>query len=136
MRNSDLAASAMGTTPSSSRGVRLDRIRQIAERAGVDERCAVDRVKNMEVIHAAGAYIAEDGGDIHTEALWRACSGMAHGDAWAGFSLHDTDVVDRAGDVTTVQLTAGTEVLTKFVTETFAVLHVAFRLLDYRNRQP
>lgn len=136
LRNSDKAAIAMGTTAPKPLPVRLDRIREIADLAGVDGRSAIGRVGNIEIIQAAGEYIAGDGGGRHTEALWRACSGAAHGDVWAGLSLHDKRVVSATGKVNTIQMTAGTELLTKFVTETFAVLHVAFRLLDHHNRQP
>lgn len=135
--NSDKAARAMGTTMPKPRETRLDRVREIAVRAGLDAELAVKRPNNLEIVRAAGGCI---GGDeetaLHTEALWRACSGAAHGDVWAGLSMHNKDIVDQAGNVATLQMTAATHLLTTVTTETFAVIDMAHRLFDLRSRSP
>jgi hypothetical protein len=91
----------------------------------------------VEAIHAAGSYI---GGDedtaLHAEAMWRACSGAAHGDTWAGVSMHDKDIINHAGNVATVQMTAATHLLTTITTETFVVIDAAHKLFDLRNLPP
>ena len=132
--NSDQAALAMGSSMPKTRTVRLDRVREIATRAGVDANQAVRRPKNVEIIQAAGKYIGGDDAAMHIEALWRACSGAAHGDVWAGLSLHDRDIVAASGNVATTRFTAATHLFTTFLTETFAVIDVAHGLFDYRNR--
>lgn len=134
--NSDKAARAMATTMTKPRETRLDRVREIAVRAGLDAQLAVKGTTNVEIIHAAGAYIGDDEGALHAEAIWRACSGAAHGDTWAGLSMHDKDIVSQAGNVATLQMTAATHLLTTITTETFTVINTAHRLFDLRNRSP
>jgi hypothetical protein len=133
--NSDQAASAMGSSMPQSRADRLDRIREIAARAGVDADQAVRlRPKPGEIVKAAGHYMGGDDVANHIETLWRACSGAAHGDVWAGLSLHDRDTVATNGNVATTRFTVATHLFTTFVTETFAVIDVAHGIFDYRNR--
>lgn len=132
--NSDNAAQAMGTSMTKPRESRLDRVREIAVRAGLEGDFAVKRPSNLEIIHAAGEFVGGDDAAPHTEALWRACSGAAHGDTWAGLSLHDKDTVSREGNVATLGLTASTGLLTTITTETFVVIGAAHRLFDRRKR--
>jgi hypothetical protein len=135
--NSDKAAQAMGTTTPKPREARLDRVRQIAVRAGLNAQFATKRPTNVEIVHAAGTYIGGDDDTArHTEALWRSCSGAAHGDIWAGLSMHDKNIVNRAGNVATLQMTASTHLLTTITSETFAVIEAAHHLFDLRNRPP
>jgi hypothetical protein len=101
----------------------------------------VKRPNNVEIIHAAGTHIGGDeiGGDeaaLHTEVIWRACSGAAHGDTWAGLSMHGKDIVNQTGNVATLQMTAATPLLTTITTETFTVIDAAHTLFDLRNRSP
>jgi len=132
--NSDQAASAMGSSMPQSRAVRLGRVREIAARAGVNADQAVQRPGSKEVVQAAGHYIGGDDAANHIETLWRACSGAAHGDVWAGLSLHDREVVAATGNVATTRFTVATHLFTTFLTEAFAVIDVAHGLFDYRNR--
>lgn len=135
--NSDKAAQAMGTTTPKPREARLDRVRQIAVRSGLNAQLATKRPTNMEIVHATGAYIGGDeDATRHTEALWRSCSGAAHGDVWAGLSLHDRNIVNQADNVATLQMTASTQLLTTITSETFTVIDTAHRLFDLRNRPP
>jgi hypothetical protein len=135
--NSDTAASVGGTSMPKPLAVRLDRIKEIAARTAVDEVQAVRPPGNREIVRAAGRYIGgkEETAD-HAEFLWRACSGAAHGDAWAGLSLHDKEILDRANGVVTTHMTASTRGVTTITTETFTVIDSAFWLLDLRNRPP
>jgi hypothetical protein len=134
--NSDRAASAMGSSMPKTRADRLDRVRQIAARAGVNADQAVRRPKPSEIVRVAGHYIGGDDAAGHIETLWRACSGAAHGDVWAGLSLHDRDIVATTDNVATTRFTVATHLFTTFLTETFAVIDVAHSLFDYRNRSP
>lgn len=136
VRNSDKLAQAMDTTMSKPREVRLDRVREIAVRAGLDAQHAVERLSNVDIVRAAGAYVGGDDAARHTEVLWRACSGAAHGDVWAGLSMHDKNVVDRDDNVATVQMTASTHLLVTVTSETFTVIETAHRLFDLRNLSP
>lgn len=135
--SSDKAARAIGDTMHNARNDRLARIREIAARAGLDAQLAVKPPPSLAAIHTAGEYISRDeGAALHTEALWRACSGAAHGDTWAGLSLHDNDIVSRDGNVAILQITAATSLLTTITTETFVVIDAAHRLFGLRNRPP
>ena len=132
--NSDQAASAMGSSMPKSRTDRLDRVREIAARAGVDADQAIRRPGSGEIVKAAGNYIGGDDAAKHIETLWRACSGAAHGDVWAGLSLHDRNIVATTGNVATTRFTVATHLFTTFLTETFAVIDVAHGLFDHRNQ--
>lgn len=132
--NSDRVAQVMGATMSKPLEIRLDRVREIAVRAGLDAQLAVKRPKNVDVVQAAGAYIGGDDAARHIEVLWRACSGAAHGDVWAGLSMHDKNVVNRDDNVATIHMTASTSLLTTVTSETFTVIETAYRLFDFRNR--
>lgn len=127
----------MSTSMSKPLDVRLDRVKEIAVRAGLDPKLAVKRPDNLEVIHAARKHIGGDEDtERHTEALWRACSGAAHGDAWAGLSLHDKEVRSRDGHVATLEMTASTRQFVTITSETFVVINSAHNLFDLRNRSP
>lgn len=134
--NSDKVASAMGTATAKPLAVRLDRVREIAVRAGLDPQLATKRPGNLDVIRSAGAHVGGADAADHTEALWRACSGSAHGDAWAGLSMHDRDVQSRNRNVVTLRLTASTRFLTTVAAEAFAVIESAHELFDLRNKPP
>lgn len=135
--NSDRAARAVGTTTPKPREARLNRVREIAVRAGLDAHLALKRPNNVEIVRAAGAFIGgDDDAALHTEAIWRACSGAAHGDTWAGLSMHDKDIVNQDGNVATLHMTAATHLLTTITTETFTVIDTAHQLFDLRNRPP
>jgi hypothetical protein len=132
--NSDKAARAVGTTTPRPRETRLARIREIATRVGLDAQLAVKRASSIDIVHAAGAHIG--GGEdaaVHTEALWRACSGAAHGDAWA-LNLHDKSIVNKTSNVATIQIVASTSLLTTVTTETFTVIDAAHHLFGLRRR--
>jgi hypothetical protein len=137
VRNSDKAARAIGTTMPKPREARLDRVREIAVRCGLDVQVAVKHLNNVDIIHASGAYVggSEDTA-AHTEALWRACSGAAHGDTWARLSMHDKTVVSESSDVATIRTTASTHLLTTITSETFVVINAAHQLLDVRRQPP
>lgn len=133
--NSEKAARAMGASMPRPLNVRLDRVREIAVRAGLDERLAVKRPGNLEIVRAAGRFLGEDEDHAdHTEAIWRSCSGAAHGDAWAGLSLHEREVRNSDGHVGTYEITASTHLLTTITSETFTLVTTAFRVFDLRNR--
>jgi hypothetical protein len=135
--NSNSAASLLGATPNRPKSVRLDRVREIADRAGVDPDQAVRRPVNREVVRSAGSYIGKSvSHEDHIEALWRACSGAAHGDTWAALSLHDKEVMERGQGIVLANLTASTRAVSIFTDETFIVIAAAFHLFDVRNRAP
>lgn len=134
--NSENVAQAMASSMAKPRDVRLDRVREIADRAGLDGAAAVKRVSNLEIIRTAGEFVGGSDAGPHAEVLWRACSGAAHGDIWAGLSLHDKDTVSQRGNVKTLQMTASTGLLTTITTETFAVVNAAHLLFDRRRRPP
>ena len=90
----------------------------------------------LEVIRAAGTFVGGDDAAQHIEGLWRACSGAAHGDTWAWLSMHDKVTVARDGDVATLQMTAGTHLMTTITMETFTVIDAAHNLYTIRNQPP
>lgn len=134
--NSENVAQAMASPMAKPREVRLDRVREIADRAGLDGAAAVKRVRNLEIIRTVGEFVGGSDAGPHAEVLWRACSGAAHGDIWAGLSLHDKDTVSQRGNLKTLAMTASTGLLTTMTAETFAVVNAAHLLFDRRRRPP
>jgi hypothetical protein len=113
---------------------RLQRVKDIAQQAGVSPSDAVQPAGKRAIIRAAGQYIG--GNATQAEVLWRACSAAAHGDTWAALSLHERDVTAQVDQVLTVRTAASTHVLTTFVVETMAIIKTAFSLRDLRSQPP
>lgn len=64
---------------------RLDEVRVIASAYGLDPKSALRGPGYEDIVRAAGE-ATEIGGDL-AAVLWRACSGLAHGDFWASITL-------------------------------------------------
>ncbi|GIF47530.1 hypothetical protein Afe04nite_20690 [Asanoa ferruginea] len=80
----------------------------------------------------AGDFAVHDADRL--EVLWRACSGAAHGDAWAVLSLQEKEASDPADGVVTIQLTASILALSLVTDEVVDLLEMAFGLLDHRDQ--
>lgn len=144
--NSENAAKAIRAPLPKARDVRVERIKEIARRAGVNSNGAVKRVSYSSIVRQAGAAISKlpiyqaQPGDRetemadHVEALWRGCSGMAHGDIWAQLSLHDKHIVNQSANVATLKTTISTRAITTFTSEAFHMIDLAVHLFDQRNQ--
>jgi hypothetical protein len=64
---------------------RLEEVRVIASACGLDPKSALRGPGYEDIVRTAGE-ATEVGGDLAV-VLWRACSGLAHGDFWASITL-------------------------------------------------
>lgn len=130
--NSDAAAKLLNPNLVRPKGERIARVKGIASGAGLSPGKAVEPIRYAEIVGYAGNFIA-DLGD-HVKFLWRACSGAAHGDAWAVLSLQERQALDIADGVSTQQLTVSIPALVLVASEVIEVVGMAFGLFDYRNQ--
>jgi hypothetical protein len=86
-RDGEQARRLTGMAGPRSEQERLDQVRDIAQRAGIEPREALRKVGYREIIEAASS---ADGPAADVIALcWRLCSGVAHGDFWTTFGASE-----------------------------------------------
>ncbi|MBM0201836.1 hypothetical protein JNW90_01035 [Micromonospora sp. STR1s_5] len=85
IRNGDRVRALVGVPAPRTAVERLNQLKDIAQRAGVDEKRAIERVSFLEIVKAAGEHTAI--GERRAQMIWNMCSGSAHGDFWAMASM-------------------------------------------------
>ncbi|MEU7802637.1 hypothetical protein AB0B10_25595 [Micromonospora arborensis] len=66
---------------------RLDDLKAIARRCGLDDGAATKRIAATEIVQAAGEHALM--GERVAQLVWSLCSGTAHGDFWSMVALAD-----------------------------------------------
>lgn len=124
VRNSETARALTEMLGPRTREQRLERIRERARACGLDPPNALRRTDYVEIVRTSASMIgiAED----VAEALWRACSALAHEDLWPVVSV--ADHARRTADVVTKQVTVNTEILLAVTAKCVTAIEVAFRL--------
>jgi hypothetical protein len=112
-----------------TRQERIEQVRQIAAKCGIDEKAATSRFSYKEIIEAVG-----DPEKIML-LLWNTCSGMAHGDLWAMAAA--AEMIERP-DKSTVhvgafKVSANVGLLAQFTTITVGMTDSAWKLYDKRS---
>jgi hypothetical protein len=83
IRNGEQVKELTGRTGPRSEHERADQVRDIARRAGLDEKKAIARVSYHEIVK----FVEENGpANGAVVAAWKLCSGYAHGDMWTTFA--------------------------------------------------
>jgi hypothetical protein len=110
---------------------RLDEVRAIATACGLDSRTAVRGPGYEDIVQAAGE-ATEVGADLAV-ILWRACSGLAHGDFWASITLPSRAhlAATRPG-MANLELTPNVRGLCTALMAAKIMLAAALRLYDIR----
>jgi len=85
---------------------RKDEIRRLAQSLGLDTGEVCRRIRYGDVVRDAAAAVDLPADAV--EVMWRLLSGFAHGRRWASLALLDRAVMETAGNVRTVTLTAST----------------------------
>src|SRR5439155_582682 len=85
IRNNEAIRAVMNSPGRKTKDQRLDEVRVIAAARGLDPKLALRGPGYEDIVRAAGE-VTEVGGDLAV-VLWRACSGLAHGDIWASIVL-------------------------------------------------
>lgn len=125
----------MGEPLPRTREERLEDLRVIARRDGLDEKEIVKGVGYQEVVQAIG--------DEKTAAgkmpllIWRACSAVAHGDVWATINVTQREDVGGAPDgMVHNRVTVNVGNLHQMTAVTVAITKAAWALYDQRSRSP
>lgn len=117
-----------------SEEARLEELREIARRRGVDPKSAVRRVTYGEIVEAAGETMS--GGKVPFVLTWKMCSAIAHGDLWATINMVNREEIPGAPPgLAHLKITANPKTL--FFAVFFAVEMTAagWRMYDERSRR-
>jgi len=133
--NGEEAKKLIGTSGPRSLHDRLGQVRKIAERAGVDPESAATKVGYGRIVSAASEAISPSSTAVPF--VWRACSGITHGDFWTTISMAErVELPGALPDVGRFRITANVQNL--MYSTFFAVEMTAhgWRLFDERRRAP
>jgi hypothetical protein len=114
---------------------RLDQVRDIAQRAGIEPREALRKVGYREIIEAASS---ADGPAADVIALcWRLWSGVAHGDFWTTFGASERVPLPGAPlGVGSFKITANVGLLMYVTTFATKMTQLGWHFYDQRSRPP
>lgn len=114
---------------------RLDELRDIARRAGLDAAAAVRHVAYGEIVEEAGKALSPDSQAVLF--VWRLCSGITHGDLWT--TLNAAERVELPGapaGMVSLKITANVEKLKFAASIATHMTKLGWRLYDERSRAP
>jgi hypothetical protein len=135
IRSGEKAKEILGQAGPRPLEARLDDLRDIARREGLDEREAVRGVGYEEIVRFAGAKTAT--GEDVARFLWRMCSGIAHGDLWTTLSVADrVELPGAPAGTAHMKITANVETLLVTTSCAMAITGLVWKLLDERSRSP
>ena len=137
VRHSDDTATLIGSPLPRTREVRLDELRRIARARRIPEQDAAKlKYPGYEhILRAAGEVVFNDG--VLSVAMWKGCSGLAHGDIWATLSVLEREVRQHAfaANVFNARISAPTGHLVTMVLGAALMVERAFTLFDSRARR-
>lgn len=134
--NRDTVITLTGAGEGGQRDERLNKIRPLAERRGLDEGAYTRWVGNKEIIRGGATFV--DFEPDHAEAMWRMLSGLAHGDLWASMTFTDREqiTVSADGEVFTVRATSSISNVSNMTAVAVAATSCAVRLYEQRRLAP
>lgn len=114
---------------------RIDEIKALAKRHGLDPSDVCGRFSYEHVVREAGE-ASKLGGDM-AELLWRLCSGFAHARDWAALGFLDRQEVQRdKDDVVSIRLTSSLDRVLMVGQAPYLFTQRAVHLFDQRRRSP
>jgi hypothetical protein len=135
IRNSERARKLAGQTGPRTEKERIDQIRDIADRAGLDAAALKERATYSEIIQAAD----ESRNARHTiEMSWKVCSGFAHGDMWATLGASRRTLMPSLAEegIETFKIEANLSFLRNVTMLAVAVTKSGWQLFDQRSQPP
>ncbi|MGH3648782.1 MAG: hypothetical protein ACRDTM_16605, partial [Micromonosporaceae bacterium] len=133
-RNSNSIQTVMGHTPRRTLQDRLADLRTLAAARGLDPREATTWSGWGEILKAAGD--RTDVGATLAVVIWKACSGIAHGDFWATISVSERAEIGGNARVTHQRIEANTSTLHYATRITVDMTAAGWALYDARARSP
>jgi hypothetical protein len=113
---------------------RLDELRAMAQRRGIDPKAAVQRLGYAEIVKAAGE--TSPAGSVPFQLAWRMCSAIAHGDLWATLNVASREELPGTSPgLVGLRITANVETLLFAVRLSVDMTDAGWRLYDERSRQ-
>ncbi|MEU3536799.1 hypothetical protein AB0E70_35280 [Streptomyces murinus] len=134
--HSDRMHHLLGQTPSRTTADRTKQIRDLAIGAGIS---ASDVKKELvfgykKMVRTAGDHLAGVGAD-QAEAVWSACSALAHGDIHS-MGFLEREVLGMAGNVALTRLSTDSKILLWITTVTVQMIEYGFQLYKQRTTPP
>ncbi|TWJ20853.1 hypothetical protein [Micromonospora endolithica] len=113
---------------------RLDQLRVIAKRRGIEQSAATKHVGYAEIVKAAGDTMP--GGHKPYLLTWKMCSAIAHGDLWATLNVVSrTELPGAPADIAHMRITASAQSLFFAVFFAVAMATAAWHLYDRRGER-
>ncbi|MBQ0894649.1 hypothetical protein KBX37_16345 [Micromonospora sp. U56] len=113
---------------------RVEELREIARRRGIDAKAAVQRLGYAEIVQVAGD--TSLAGSVPFQFTWRMCSAIAHGDLWATLNVVSREEIPGAPPgLVGMRITANVETLSFAVRLAVEMTDAGWRLYDERSRR-
>jgi len=133
IRGGEEAKRLIGATGPKTEAERLDEVRALARRRGVDEKTAVKPARYSEIVKAAGD-TRPAVGMVPYLITWRMCSGRAHGDFWTTINVLSREELPGApSGLAHLKITANVETLLFAVVFAVDMAETGWRLYDERS---
>lgn len=134
MRNGTAAAQLIGATPPRALDDRLQDLRDLARRDGLEEKEVVRQVSYAEIVRTVGEELP---GTANLPLLiWKACSAVAHGDLWATVNVTELERLDEVEGMVGNRVSASVRTLSFMAALTVRLTETAWSLYDRRGQPP
>ncbi|WP_328384365.1 hypothetical protein OHQ88_33420 (plasmid) [Micromonospora zamorensis] len=135
IRNGERVREMMAAPARRPAADRLDDLRAIASRWGLDENLATKGVSTTEVVRAAGEHDVI--GQTVAQLVWNLCSGTAHGDFWSMVALSDrVELPGAPAGIAHVRISANVERMFFLTFFSAAMISKGWALYDQRSASP
>lgn len=135
IHNSEEVKRLTGSVGPRSKHERMEQVRDIAKRAGVEAGVLRKKAGYAEIVEAAGDAFGPGADGILVS--WRICSGMTHGDLWPTFGVgQKVEVPGAPPGIGAFKVTANIQSLMCVTTFATHLTNLGWRLYDQRSRAP
>lgn len=135
IRNGEDAKRLIDKVGPRSERERIDQVRDIAKRAGVQDGEAVRKVGYWEIVKAASSTLGT--GATLIPFSWKLCSGMTHGDYWTTWGAAErVELPGAPPGLGTFKITANVQMLMYVTTFAADMTKLGWHLYDLRSRPP
>jgi len=133
IKGGEEAKRLVGSTGPRSESERLDEVRALARRRGIDEHDAVRSIGYAKIVETAGD--TSPAGKVPYLLTWRMCSAIAHGDLWATLNVVSREELPGSPPgLAHLRITANVQTLLYAVAFAVKMTSVGWRLYDERSR--
>jgi hypothetical protein len=134
IHNGEEAKRLTGSQGPRSEKERINEVRDIARRAGVDADIAVSHVGYSEIVRAAGSALDSEAA---VRFSWKLCSGVTHGDLWTTLSAAEkVELPDAPPGLGAFKIEASLPTLKLVTIYANIMTGLGWHLYDQRSRPP